>query len=64
MQDWTNATWRKSSASGSGDNCVEVAEQGGMIGVRDSKLGDASHVLEFNRDEWAAFRAGVIAGEL
>lgn len=31
------ASWRKSSYSNSGANCVEVARVSGAVGVRDSK---------------------------
>lgn len=57
--------WRKSSYSGgNGGNCVEVAgDAGGGLLVRDSKLGDASPVLYFRADEWAAFIAGVVNHE-
>lgn len=55
--------WRKSSFSNADDNCVEVAfAADGRVGVRDSK--DRSippHV--YTRSEWAAFLAGVTAGE-
>lgn len=57
-------TWRKASYSGSGGgNCVEVAAlpDGGMA-VRDSKDADGP-MLIFAADEWAAFTAGVRAGE-
>jgi hypothetical protein len=59
-------SWRKSSFSGSGGNggnCVEVAFlPDGGVAVRDTKdrsLG--AHV--FTAAEWAAFVAGVRAGE-
>ncbi|ROO90147.1 uncharacterized protein DUF397 [Actinocorallia herbida] len=33
-----NLRWRKSNhSSGSGDNCVELADLAGAVGVRDSK---------------------------
>jgi hypothetical protein len=39
--------WRRSSRSGDqGANCVEARTQDGHFGVRDSKLGDASPILE------------------
>ena len=55
--------WRKSSRSGGGDNCVEVASAAdGAVGVRDSK-NPAGPVLEFTPDEWRAFTGGVRDGE-
>jgi hypothetical protein len=51
--------WRKSSASNLHGNCVEVCG----CAVRDSK-DPGGPVLEFSRDAWAAFVAGVKAGEL
>ncbi|WP_432033700.1 DUF397 domain-containing protein [Streptomyces antibioticus] len=35
--DLTHARWRKSSYSGGANDCVEVAEVGGRVAVRDSK---------------------------
>lgn len=56
-------TWRKSSFSAN-NGCVELADlSDGIVGVRDSKLGDASPVLTFNRGEIAAWLAGSKAGE-
>lgn len=56
-------TYRKSSYSAD-NGCVELADLGaGIIGVRDSKLGDASPVLHFTRAEVAAWLAGSKAGE-
>lgn len=46
--------WVRSSFC-SGGHCVEVAPAGGRVLLRDSKLGDASPVIEFTRAEWAAF---------
>ncbi|MET8000520.1 DUF397 domain-containing protein [Nonomuraea glycinis] len=55
--------WRKSSHSGSGDNCVEVAAlPGGGQAVRDSKSPDGP-VLTFTPGEWNAFIEGVRDGE-
>ncbi|MFC6886180.1 MULTISPECIES: DUF397 domain-containing protein [Actinomadura] len=40
------ATWRKSSHSGSGDQCVEVASlSGGLRAVRDSKDPDGPAIV-------------------
>ncbi|MCP2247960.1 DUF397 domain-containing protein [Lentzea aerocolonigenes] len=42
--------WRKSSYSGSGNNCVEV---GRSVGIRDSKA-PATH-LPVSAEAWSAF---------
>jgi hypothetical protein len=52
--------FRKSSFCGS-SACVEVAQADGEVLVRDSK--DPAAALRFTADEWAAFVAGVRAGE-
>ena len=51
--------WKKSTFS-LDTACVEVSDR---RRVRDSKLGNASPVLEFNEEEWQAFIAGVKRGE-
>jgi Domain of unknown function (DUF397) len=57
------AQWRKSSYSGYNGNCVEVADLGASrIGVRDSKAGAGSPVLQFARADWAAFLVSVKDG--
>ncbi|SHI18653.1 DUF397 domain-containing protein [Streptomyces sp. 3214.6] len=62
--DLTEAIWRKSSASGAENNCVEVAVlPDGARAVRDSK-NPGREPLRFTASEWAAFREGVAAGEL
>ncbi|MFD1072141.1 DUF397 domain-containing protein [Longispora fulva] len=50
------AAWGKSSRSGSGNNCVEVAPQLGpdVVGVRDSKDAQGP-VLRFPVADWRAF---------
>lgn len=59
----TEPTFRKSSYSAD-NGCIELADLGdGLIGVRDSKLGDASPILHFTRPEIAAWLAGTKAGE-
>lgn len=59
-----SATWHKSSYSGNGGNCVEVAMHfnGSNIGVRDSK-NPAGGALSFTPGEWTAFLAGVRDGQ-
>jgi Domain of unknown function (DUF397) len=59
-----SAQWRKSSYSGYNGNCVEVADLGaGRIGVRDSKAGAGSPVLQFSRADWAAFLVSFTDGQ-
>jgi hypothetical protein len=55
--------WRKASASGN-NGCVELAPlPDGGVAVRDSKLGDDSPVLKFDRHEWLSFMDGLGRGE-
>ncbi|MGP2440656.1 DUF397 domain-containing protein [Streptomyces sp. JW3] len=63
-EELSGARWRKASASAGENDCVEVAElPRGARAVRDSKNPERDP-LRFTASEWAAFRAGVIAGEL
>lgn len=57
-------TWRTSSySSGQGGNCVEIADlPNGAQAVRDSK-DPTGPALMFTAIEWAAFTAGVRAGQ-
>ncbi|MEV3980816.1 DUF397 domain-containing protein [Nonomuraea sp. NPDC049758] len=61
--DKGRAEWRKSSFSGGGNDCVEVATNlPGVVGVRDSEdpLGP---VHWFTLSQWRAFTAGVRDGQ-
>lgn len=52
----SHPVWRKSGRSSSqGDDCVELAELDGAIGVRDSR--DPGPELVMRRDEFAALVA-------
>lgn len=63
MIDWSTADWVKSSRSSGNGQCVAWARVGDTVGVRDTKLGDGSPVLEFTLGEWRAFLGGVKDGE-
>lgn len=52
------SAWRKSSYCDTG-TCFEVRAEGEEVQLRDSKLGDASVVLNFNPAQWASFLADV-----
>ncbi|MGH3937350.1 MAG: DUF397 domain-containing protein [Pseudonocardiaceae bacterium] len=61
--DLASAPWRKSARSNDLNECVEVADlSDGGRAVRDSK-DPAGPALRFTPGEWAAFAAGVRAGE-
>lgn len=62
MTDFTGATWRKASASTDQAQCVEVAYQDGVYGVRDTK-DRSGPVLQLTPAEWDAFVSGVRDGE-
>ncbi|MFD7285327.1 DUF397 domain-containing protein [Streptomyces sp. NPDC059863] len=57
----TEIKWQKSSLSGDGPQCVEVAEHNGAILLRESD--DPNVVTATSRTKFAAFIAGVKAGE-
>ncbi|MGS2640343.1 DUF397 domain-containing protein [Streptosporangium sp. G12] len=52
--DLANAAWRKSSLSGANGDCVEVADLGDVVAVRDSK-NPGGPKLVFTRDTWSTF---------
>jgi Domain of unknown function (DUF397) len=59
--DLTRAQWRKSSYSGNSGNCVEVADLGDTVAVRDSKKKNGP-VLVLQLAEWQAFVRQVRSG--
>ncbi|MEU0478551.1 DUF397 domain-containing protein [Streptosporangium sp. NPDC006013] len=52
--DLPHAHWRKSSLSGEGASCVEVAFIDDTIAVRDTKNRDGGTLI-FHRKEWTVF---------
>ena len=50
------AVWRKSSHSGAGNDCVEIALVETGAAVRDSKIPQGPR-LRFDSNEWANFLA-------
>jgi len=53
--------WIKSSFCAD-KTCVEVAQSGAMVLLRDGKDRDQPH-LRVPRDDWYAFLRGIVAGE-
>ncbi|MHC0430207.1 DUF397 domain-containing protein [Streptomyces sp. O3] len=61
--DLQNAHWFKSSYSNGNGNCVEVANLGTAVAVRDSKQQSAGPVLTNTVEGWQAFIVSVVDGE-
>ncbi|MEU4835629.1 DUF397 domain-containing protein [Streptosporangium sp. NPDC023615] len=62
--DLSAAEFHKSSRSGGGDNCVEVATNvPGLVAVRDSK-DPSGPTLTFSPTTWNTFLAGIRSGEI
>ena len=62
MTDLASAVWHKSSLSGSGNDCVEVAHVEYQYLVRDSKDSGGA-MLSFSPGDWIAFLGRVKGGE-
>ncbi|WP_019853078.1 DUF397 domain-containing protein [Actinopolyspora mortivallis] len=60
MADLSRATWRTSSRSANGGQCVEVAVTSDLVGVRDSKDRTAGHFTAAPA-QWQAFLDAVKA---
>lgn len=58
----SRALWRKSSHSGDGNNCVELAQLPAGVGVRDSKNPEGGALL-LPAAAWRVLAAEVKAGE-
>jgi hypothetical protein len=54
--------WRKAALSVANGACVEVANLGAMVAIRDSK-DRSGPVLKYSRTEWLAFLDGAKQGE-
>ena len=61
--DLAGLHWRKSSYSGGGNDCVEIAVTNDGAAVRDSKNPDGG-VLRLSGREWDALLAAARAGAL
>ena len=63
MTDKRFADWRKSSFSGDGNSCVELAVSrpsardgaAPVVGVRDTKANGRGPILEFSASAWQEF---------
>lgn len=63
MNELDGVRWFKSSRSGGGEHCVEAAHLStGNVGLRDSKLGEASPILVFAPAHWDSFLEDVSKG--
>lgn len=51
--------WRKSTRCGANKGCVELLGTARFVVVRDSKIGDGSPLLTFDRAKFAEFVAFV-----
>lgn len=60
-EDLSQATWRKSSHSGGGNDCVEVAYLGTGAALRDSK-DPAGGVFRLSPQAWHGLLGAVRAG--
>ena len=61
VSDLGGVTWRKSSRSGAGNDCVELAVARSGAAVRDSKNPPAGHLV-FGGPGWQAF-LGIVKEE-
>jgi hypothetical protein len=55
--------WKKSQASNSGDNCVEVASTDKTVFIRDSKVRNGFELC-VSPEEWTLFVTSIKQGEL
>jgi hypothetical protein len=60
--DLARALWQKSTHSGGNGSCVEIADLGTAVAVRDSKDPNGPKLL-FAVDQWRSFTDSVKAGD-
>jgi hypothetical protein len=60
--DLVGAAWRKSTKSGNDGGCVEYAQVGAFVAIRDSRNPDREPLI-FDANEWDCFLDGVAKGE-
>jgi hypothetical protein len=63
MPNSPSPEWRKSTRSSGNGNCVEFADMGDSVAVRDTK-DRTGPVLHFTATGWLAFIAGTKRGDL
>lgn len=61
MERIDDLRWRKSSFSGNGGDCIEVADDDGRVMVRDSKDNQTGPTLKFSPMAWRRFAKQVKA---
>ncbi|RMI45143.1 DUF397 domain-containing protein [Actinomadura harenae] len=60
-----DVVWRKGSRCGANGGCVEIgALPAGVVGARDSHIGDDGPVLRLSPGEWRSVLTGIRRGEL
>lgn len=59
MEDNDGLIWRKARASAAQNGCVEVANTGDRVLVRDTKDHGRGQVHKFKAEEWCAFVGSV-----
>ncbi|WP_431874282.1 DUF397 domain-containing protein [Micromonospora marina] len=60
--DLSRARWKKSTRSSGNGQCVEVANLGNAVALRDSK-DPTGPALLFRREGWTSFLAGTKQGQ-